>query len=433
MPERQKSGLRASRARRSPRTAGGPRPACPRRRHAAARSRRRPMTADPSRRSGAARRRSLPRARRLHRAGSRSTTPTESHDQRTRDGTRRRSRSRDPAPPRRAARRDPRSSHARTRGVRPPRTRRDSPARSTSARAAVPTPSTAAAHIVHVGLTLGHDRNVKRGSTRPRASSPSITSSAPSRLSSSSSGPAAMLTTNNRSRRSPPNVTSVGLVTGNANRAIQAAGREARELAAADERAPKSAVGVERRAVGKAIQRARVAEHRPRADGAGVGLVGIRVVLGGGVTDDQCHHVVEHADRGSVGVADVFVDDAPAVDTGVPPRRAFLRAHVQLPVMRLPARSAHASLHRPPSRVGVLGEQPRRAAIGIDDVQPVVQHADEQAVLGGHDPGRHRRRPERVQLVVLVVEPVQRLRRAVDEVQAVVVARPRPGSRPSPT
>ena len=55
---------------------------------------------------------------------------------------------------------------------------------------------------------------------------------------------------------------------------------EAGQLAAADERAPEAAVGVEGGAVGTTVEPARVTEHAPGPDRAGGGFVVVREVLG---------------------------------------------------------------------------------------------------------------------------------------------------------
>jgi len=62
----------------------------------------------------------------------------------------------------------------------------------------------------------GLEVSENRGSGRPRTSSPSMTSSAPSTPACPASGAAPMLTTKRRSRLGPPKVTSVGFATGSA-------------------------------------------------------------------------------------------------------------------------------------------------------------------------------------------------------------------------
>ena len=104
---------------------------------------------------------------------------------------------------------------------------------------------------------------------------------------------------------------------------------------------------------------------------------------------------------------------------------------LSVPVIRFPSRSAHASFAALTERLGGTREQRLVPAIRVDLVQPVVQHDDEAPVARRHDTRRHRRHLHRVQFFVAVVEPVQRVRRAVDEVQTIAFVVPDQALAPS--
>jgi len=103
------------------------------------------------------------------------------------------------------------------------------------------------------------------------------------------------------------------------------------------------------------------------------------------------HRPIDHAHRRPVGVGDVRVDDPPAVLVRPPPRRALGRSQVQLAGDDV-AGEVSAGVVAPATQLGRIGDdQTCRGAVWVDDVQAVVDRADEQTLVGGHDPGRHRR------------------------------------------
>ena len=153
---------------------------------------------------------------------------------------------------------------------------------------------------------------------------------------------------------------------------------------------------------------------------AELGVIGIAVVLRGRVADDERHRAAEHADGRPVGVGDIRVEQAPSIVRRVPPRGAFGLLHVEGAGDQI-ARQVGAGV------VGALARGLPDTALtsavvpasGSTRWRPSFRHAMSAAILGGHDARRHGGESERMELCVLADEPVQSLRGAVDEVEAV--------------